>query len=398
MSGGFDPGGLERLSAVMTRHVEHGGVPGLSWIVARGGDVHADAVGTRVNGADAPVARDSIFRIASMSKAVTAAAAMVLVEECVVRLDDPVDVWLPELAGRQVLARPGAALTDTVPAIRPISVRDLLTFRLGWGMDFSMAPQPTMAAMAELGVGMGPPAPQQVPAMDEWLRLMGTLPLEHQPGERWLYHVGADVLGALLTRATGQPLEAVLRERVLDPLGMRDTSFTVAADALDRFGDCTGVEYGTDAEWQYDAVDGQWASPPAFPSAGGGLVSTVDDYLAFARMLLDFGRAGAGRLLSAASVATMTTNHLTPEQAASSGLDPTGSVGWGFGVSVQLRRTGPAEPVGSYGWTGGLGTSWRNDPASGLVGILLTNRAFASPVLPLVHQDFWTCAFAALDD
>jgi CubicO group peptidase (beta-lactamase class C family) len=223
---------------------------------------------------------------------------------------------------------------------------------------------------------------------------LATLPLLYQPGERWLYNTGADVLGVLIARAAGQPLDLFLRDRVFEPLGMVDTGF--ATEHVDRLGSC----YVTDPErgqaTVYDAPVGQWSTPPAFPSGGGGLVSTVDDYYAFARMLLTAGRLPDGsRLLSPAAVRAMTTNQLTPE---SGGPAPDGSQGWGLGVGVTLARTGVAPGAGSYGWAGGLGSSWTNDPSARLVGIVMTTDAFPSPAPPPAIIDFWTCVYAALEE
>lgn len=388
---GLDSARLARMRGVLDGYVERGDVPGLVWAVARRGDVHGGVAGD--------VATDSIFRISSMSKPVTAVAALILVEECLIRLDEPVDRLLPELADRQVIARPGGPLDDTVPAQRPITLRDLLTFRLGYGMDFTaLGRQPLLAAIAELGLGgAGPPAPSEPPEPDEWMRRLGTLPLEHQPGERWLYHVGADVLGVLVARAAGMPLEDVLRDRIFGPLGMSDTGFSVPAADLGRLGSAFGTDPASGERSVYDAPDGQWSTPPAFPSGGAGLVSTVDDYLVFAQMLLAGGTVGGRRVLSRPSVELMTSNQLTTEQVAASGPDPSGAQGWGFGVAVQMRRTG-APSVGSYGWDGGLGSSWLNDPAEQLTGVILTNQMWSSPQRPPVCEDFWTCAYAAIDD
>jgi CubicO group peptidase (beta-lactamase class C family) len=398
MATGFDTDRLARLGGRLTEHTEPGGVPGLAWLVARGGEVHAGAAGRMRVDSTQPAARDTIFRIASMSKPVTAVAALILVEECGLRLDDPVDPWLPELASPRVLAHPDGPLDDTVAAHRSITLRDLLTFRLGLGYDFTRFDrQPTIAAMSELGLGVGPPAPDGVPAPDEWMRRLGTVPLEYQPGERWLYHVGADVLSVLVARASGQPLDRFLHDRVFAPLGMRDTGFSVPPDARDRFGPCYGAADGTGELALYDDADGQWSRPPAFPSGGGGLVSTVDDYLAFAEMLRRGGMHGRTRILSRASVSAMTTDHLTDAQKAASGPDPSGAQGWGLGVGVWTARPGTTWSAGAYGWDGGLGSTWANDPAEDLVGILLTNQMFTSPTLPAVCQDFWTCAYAALD-
>ena len=208
---------------------ERGVVPGMVALICRRGELHVEAIGAKALAAP-PIARDTIFRIASMSKPVTAAAAMILVEECKLRLDEPVDRLLPELADRQVLKRLDGPLDETEPAKRPITLRDLLTFRSGWGI--ALAPPdvyPIQKAMSELLLGQGPPNPQTPPAPDEWIRRLGTLPLMHQPGERWMYHTGSDVLGVLISRASGQPFEQFLQERLFEPLGMRDTGFSVPA-------------------------------------------------------------------------------------------------------------------------------------------------------------------------
>jgi CubicO group peptidase (beta-lactamase class C family) len=380
--------GLERLDAVLAEHVERGDAGAVVWSVARHDEVHGATAGT--------AERDTIFRISSMTKPVTAVAALTLVEDCLIRLDDPVDEWLPELADSRVLARPEGPLEDTVPAARPLSLRDLLTFRSGMGFDFSAAgPQPVIEAAAELELGAGPPAPAGPPEPDEWMRRLGTLPLSRQPGERWLYHTSADVLGVLVGRVAGGPFPEVLAERVLVPLGMADTGFHVPPAALDRFGAC----YVTAPDRPvYDPPDGQWSRPPAFPGGGAGLVSTVDDFLAFATMLHNGGTYRGRRVLSRPTVEAMTTNHLTPDQLATSAPDPDGSRGWGFGLAVQVARTGPARSVGSYGWDGGLGSSWANDPAEDLIGVIFTDQAWGSPAAPPLFQDFWTCAYAALDD
>ncbi|WP_051966593.1 serine hydrolase domain-containing protein [Kitasatospora mediocidica] len=382
-------------------HVGPGGVPGLVAVVARRGEVHVETLGVRALGGP-PVERDTIFRVSSMTKPVTAVAAMILVEECRLRLDDPVDRLLPELADRRVLRSLDAPLDDTVPAHRPITLRDLLTFRMGFGIVMARpGTYPIQRAADELELGQGPPQPSVPPEPDEWIRRLGTLPLIHQPGERWMYNTGSDVLGVLIARASGQPFETFLRERVLDPLGMRDTGFSVPADQLHRL----ATSYAPDPETgslvvSDEAVGGAWSRPPAFPSGGGGLVSTADDFLAFGRMMLGKGRYGAERILSRPSVETMVTDQLTAAQKAGSALFPGSfdSHGWGFGLSVVTRRTDPAEPVGRFGWDGGLGTSWCTDPSEELVTVLLTQRNWTSPNPPDVCRDFWTSAYQAIDD
>jgi len=337
-----------------------------------------------------------------MTKPIMAVATLLLVEECKVRLDEPVDRLLPELANRQVLRRLDGPLDDTAPARRPITVRDLLTFRLGFGQ--LMAPPdayPILTAAHELQLGMGPPAPATMPAPDEWLRRLGTLPLMYQPGERWLYNTGSDVLGVLIARAAGQPLEVFLRERIFAPLGMLDTSFSAPAEKIDRLATSYVVTPDTGALTVYDdAEGGQWSRPPSFPSGAGGLVSTVDDFLAFGQMLLNQGKHSGERILSRLSVETMTTDQLTPAQKAMSGLVPGywDSHGWGFGVSIVTRRDNIAAAPGKFGWDGGLGTSWYSDPREEMVTILLTQRAWTSPDPPAVCRDFWTLAYQAIDD
>ena len=251
--------------------------------------------------------------------------------------------------------------------------------------------------MGRLEMGSGAPEPQVPPEPDEWLSRRGTLPLLYQPGERWLYHTGSDVLGVLIARAAGRPFDAVIEERIFEPLGMVDTGFSTSQ--LDRLGTGYTIDPETGEHLVHDAPDGQWFTPPAFPSGGGGLVSTVDDMYAFARMLLSGGRLPDGsRLLSRPSVEAMTTDQIGVDRGAP-GPIPAGTQGWGFGVGVQVRRTGPARSVGTYGWDGGLGSSWANDPAERLIGVVLTTDMFTTAFLaPAVIQDFWTCLYAALDD
>ena len=253
----------------------------------------------------------------------------------------------------------------------------------------------------------GPPMPRVPPAPDEWMRRFGTLPLMYQPGEKWLYSTGAELLGVLIARAAGQPLETFLRERIFEPLGMKDTSFSVPAEKLDRLatsyipgGYVPGQKVGP-LEVYDPAIGGQWSRPPAFPSAAGGLVSTVDDYLAFGRMMLEQGRHGSGRILSRLSVEAMTTDQITAAQkaASDSSLAPGfwESRGWGLGLAIVTKRDDVSAVPGRFGWDGGLGTSWYSDPHEDLVGILLTQHS-AYPLLWNLYSEFWTLAYQAIDD
>jgi CubicO group peptidase (beta-lactamase class C family) len=255
--------------------------------------------------------------------------------------------------------------------------------------------------MSELQLGQGPPQPQTPPAPDEWIRRLGTLPLIHQPGERWMYNTGSDVLGVLVARASGRPFETFLRERIFEPLGMKDTGFSVPAPDLGRLPTSYWTNPETGALEVYDEAEGgQWSRPPAFPAGGSGLVSTIDDYLAFGEMMLNKGRQGGERVLSRLSVETMTTDQLTPEQKAVSDFVPGfwDRRGWGFGLSIITRRDDVAAVPGRFGWDGGLGTVWYSDPREDMVTILMTQRAWTSPSPPDVCLDFWTSAYQAIDD
>ncbi|HCI78487.1 MAG TPA: serine hydrolase [Ktedonobacter sp.] len=393
---------LNRMHDVMSSYVERGEVPGLVSLVSRRGEVHVDAIGMKAINGSEPMRRDTIFRISSMTKPITAVATMILVEECKLRLDDPVDRWLPELSERKVLKRLAGPLNDTVPANRPITVRDLLTFCMGFG-QLAVLPDayPILKVANERQIGMGPPSPSMMPEPNEWIRRLGQLPLMYQPGEKWMYNTGFDVLGVLIARVSGQPLETFFRERIFEPLGMKDTGFSVPATSLDRL----ATSYGTNPQNGELAVfdeakGGQWSQKPTFPSAAAGLVSTIDDYLAFGQMMLSWGKYGSERILSRLSVETMTTDQLTSGQKDGAGLVPGyfDSHGWGFGVSIVTRRNDVFAVPGRYGWDGGLGTSWYADPKEEMITLLMTQCAWKSPRPTDVCLDFWTLAYQSIDD
>ncbi|WP_433519279.1 serine hydrolase domain-containing protein [Nonomuraea sp. CA-143628] len=405
-NGGFSKTGLDRLREVLARHVESGKIPGLVALVGRGGETHVEALGTMRHDGGAPMRRDTIFRMASTSKPVAMAAAMVLLDECRLRLDDLVEPWLPELADRQVLKRIDSPLDDTVPARRPITVRDLLTSTFGLGMDMTALGTPIMGAIFERG--LTPDLPEPMPGPDEWMRRLGELPLMHQPGERWQYQISHDVLSVLVARVTGQPFEEFLRERVFGPLGMTDTGFHVPADKIDRLPALYAPDPQSGEFHVWDEADGgRWSKPPAFQGSGGGLVSTADDYHAYFQMLLNGGTYGGERILSRAAVELMTTNRLTPEQQAARHAMAVNNVhlsfgqgqhgGWGFGMAVRTYR-GDYAPIGQFGWDGGSGTSTYADPANQLTGILLTQVGMSVPNSARLIHDFWTTLYQAIDD
>jgi CubicO group peptidase (beta-lactamase class C family) len=399
---GLSKAGLSRMHDVMSGYVQRGEVPGLITAVVRRGEVFIDAIGVREVGGP-PVEPDTIFRISSLTKPITAVAAMLCVEECALRLDEPVDRLLPELADRTVLRRLDSPLDDTVPAKRPITVRDLLTFRMGTGMIIAPPDQfPIQRAMTELCLGQGAPNPSLPPSPDEWIRRLGMLPLVQQPGAGWMYNTGSDVLGVLIARASGQPFDAFLRDRILGPLGMSDTAFSVPAAKLGRLatGYADGPQAGAFNVYDAGGTASQWSSPPRFPSGAGGLVSTVADYIAFGQMMVRYGKHQGGRILSRPSVELMTADQLAPGQKANSGAFAGyfDNHGWGLGMSVSTRRDDIGEPVGRFGWNGGLGSVWYADPREDLVTILMTGCAKVTLSPPAIYRDFWTLAYQAIDD
>ena len=394
-AGGFSSIRLARVRERLERHVDSGFVPGAVAVLARHGEVRIEATGDLAfegPGSTTSMAGDTICRLGSMSKPIVAACAMTLVEDCTLRLDDPVDDLLPELADMRVLADPDGPLEDSVAAKRPITLRDLLVYTLGTGM---VPAEPGTVPISDAVDALGKPPPE------EWMRRLGVLPLVHQPGERWMYDTAADVTGVLIARATGMSFGDALRERICDPLGMKDTAFSVDVESIDRL--ATAYERDNAATGEpvvEDAPDGRWSRPPAFESGGGGLVSTAEDYLAFASALLAGGTHRGERVLSRPSVTLMTSDHLTPAQKTVSGFWPGyfDTMGWGFGMSVRTRRTHLGPSVGSYGWPGFYGTAWYNDPTEDLTTIFIMQRAHAGDqTLPMWH-DFWTAVYQAIDD
>jgi CubicO group peptidase (beta-lactamase class C family) len=382
---------MSKLRDILQAHVGDGSVPGAVGLIARGDRVEVQAAGSAGVDGTSPMARDSIFRVASITKPITAAAVMMLVDDGRIALEDPIGRWLPELASPAVVRTPAGPVDDVVPAVRPITVDDLLTFRAGYGFpsDFSL---PAVGLLfSELK--QGPPQPQLVPAPDEWMAALARIPLLYQPGQAWLYETCSDIQGVLIARVSGRPLPEFLAERLFEPLGMADTGFEVPAGQLGRFTSYYRADPARGLEL-VDAPGGQWSSRPAFPSGAGGLVSTAGDWYSFARMLLAGGSAGGRQLLSPASVRQMTTDQLTPSQRDASRLFLEGQ-GWGFGGSVDVEAIDPWNVPGRYGWVGGTGTAAHIIPSTGTVTILLSQVELAGQASPGLMQDFWRLAAAA---
>lgn len=332
----------------------------------RGNVLQVNEIGYRDVEAGLPMQRDTIFRIASMTKPVTVAAAMALAEEGKLALSDPLTRWLPEMADLRVLADPAGPLSDTVPARRPVTIEDLMTHRSGLAYAFSVS-GPIGRAYAAVSLRQD---------ADDWLAEVARLPLVHQPGERLTYSQATEVLGIALSRIEGKPLGEVLSERIFEPLGMADTGFWVAEEKRPR----TATMYRLDEHegLRHDAMGPVPIREPRFCQGGAGLVSTADDYLRFARMLLGGGEVDGVRVLSPQSVELMRTDRLTTEQKTHPFLGMPFWIGRGFGLNLSVvtdpsqsqRVFGPGG-LGTFSWPGAYGTWWQADPANDLILIYL---------------------------
>lgn len=345
------------------------GTPGAVAAIVRGAEVDVAVAGSRAVGGEA-MTRDTVVRIASLTKPIVGALAMRLVQLGVLAPGDEVGRWLPELDDVEVLRTPTSPLDDTVPRERSITVQHVLTCTAGVGFVGDLG-APIVAAHGER-LGQGPDV-RAKPAADEWMRRLATLPLAHQPGEGWTYDAGMDLLGILLARTAGATLGELVSEHVLAPLGMRDTGFLLRADQVARTATSYRVSEGTPTVTE--TPERLHADPPALESGAGGLVSTLDDLLAFWRMLRDDGRAADGaQVLAPASVRTMRA----PHAAAEPGNPFLQDQAWGIGAGVDVVLREPWTAPGRYGWVGGTGTAAALLPC-GTIGIWLTQRELGGP-------------------
>jgi len=325
-----------------------------------------------------PMREDAIMRIQSMTKPITAVAALRLVEAGRLGLDQGLEEWLPELAGRRVLVSPTAALDDTVPAHRSVTLRHLLTNASGYGM--ALVDSPLQRAMADNGTEAGP----EPPALggDEWLTRLTDLPLAFQPGEGWRYHHSFGLLGILIARLTGRPLGQHLAEEVCGPLGMTDTALWVPEGKLDRLP--AAYRHGDDGLVETEpAGGGFYAGPPPFDVSHGELVSTARDFHRFAGMLAAGGRVDGEPFISAEHLQQMTSDQVPDENKTPESFFPGfwEGMGWGFGVAVQIE--GPRR--GRYGWSGGQGTDFFVDPDV-TIGILFTQVELGAQMSTVIEE------------
>lgn len=347
--------------------IDAGLLAGAVTVAWKSGEIlQVNELGYRDVDARLPMQRDTIFRIASMTKPVTVAAAMSLAEEGKLALTDPVARWLPELSDMRVLLDPTGPVDKTAPARRLITIEDLMTHRSGLAYVFSV-PGPLSAAYGRMSHRQD---------QDRWIAELAKLPLAHQPGDRLTYSHATDVLGIALSRIEGKSLADVLTERIFEPLGMPDTGFSVSAAGRRRA--ATMYKLDADNVLRDDVMGPAPITDPPFCTGGAGLWSTADDYLKFARMLLGFGAVDGVRVLSEESVRLMRTDRLTEEQKRYPFLGAPFWVGRGFGLNLSVV-TDPAKSrqlfgpggLGTFSWPGAYGTWWQADPSADLILIYL---------------------------
>lgn len=368
---GLAPEGMAQIAPSLQAVVDAGDLAGLVTLVWRKGEIaQLNTLGKRNIESGAPMEADTIFRIASMTKPITSVAALMLLEEGKLKLDDPITKWAPEFADMQVIADPAGPLEATAPAPRDITIEDLLTHRAGLAYGFTSVGPLHEAHEKALGPVLAAPLPP-----DEWMTRLGNLPLTYPPGDRMHYSHATDVLGFVLGRIAGKPFRELLIERLFEPLGMEDTDFYVPPAKQARAATVYQQDQETGALKPVPFAKAD--SPPEHCSGGGGLLSTAPDYLKFARMLLNGGELDGRRYLKPETVAMMTANRLTDAQRQHTFLGMPFWMGQGFGLGVSTI-TDPdkhewmgAGSAGSFGWPGAFGTWWQADPAEEMILIFL---------------------------
>ncbi|MDQ1544087.1 MAG: hypothetical protein QOK08_1725 [Actinomycetota bacterium] len=349
--------------------VASGHAPGIVAGIRHRGETGIHATGYRAFDSVHPMESTTRCRIASLGKPLGGAIVALMIDEGILELDESVERWLPELADMRVLKNPTGPLDETVAAATPITVEHLLTLTNGIGLIFEETPLST--AIAEQGVGPGAIPPQM--SADEYLKRIGALPLAYQPGERWMYSMGSDILSVLIARASGKPLAEVVRERITEPLGMSATSFFASAEELPTAYMGTPTGAAPTNYVVFDPPDGPFSKAPAFETLACGIVSTVPDFLKFLTALAD------GALLPAELQRRMTSGHLTDEQRVGSPPLLDENMNWGWQVGVMMDGTGPGRTPGSYGWNGGTGTTGFVDRENDLVACVFSQRMMAGP-------------------
>jgi len=379
--------GLARIRPAMQAYIDDGRLAGVMTMVARRGNVvHWDAVGMRDIDAGAPLELDDIFRIYSMTKPITSVAVMILVEEGAIALDDPVSKFIPAFAGVTVLSDDG----ERVEPARPMTVENLLTHTSGLTYGF-FGDSPVDRFYNQSGFFT------EAEGLDDFAQRVAALPLLASPGDRWNYSVSTDILGRVVEVASGQPFDAFLQARILDPLEMHDTAFVVPAGKRGRFAANYARPDGT-LQVIDSPVDGQYTQPPRWLSGGGGLTSTASDYIRFAQMLLEDGTLGDVQILQPETVRAMRSNRL-PEALVPLELGTYLSPGHGFGLGFAVIVDADASPEpdndGVFRWAGAANTYFWIDPAAELIGMVWTQlNPFAAYDL---EREFQTLVYGALE-
>ena len=371
----FNPEMLAQAPGVLQGVIGSGDLSGAVTLIWRAGDVVQATAYGQANIAEArPMARDTLFRIASMTKPITSVAALMLLEEGKLSLDDPISRWAPEFTDMRVLKNAAGPLDETYAAPRAITVEDLMTHRAGLAYAFSSVGPIAHAYHAALGDVLSQPL-----TPDAWMKALGGLPLSYAPGERFHYSHATDVLGFIVGRIAGIDFRRFLFERIFEPLGMNDTDFYIPPEKRDRAAVVYRLDEAADALEPVEFT--RYDTPPVFCGGGGGLISTADDYLKFARLLLNSGEVDGVRLLKSETVASMRTNRLTDTQRQIDFMGIPFWVGQGFGLGVsvitdaQKQAWMGAGSEGSFGWPGAFGTWWQADPVEDMIAIYLIQNS-----------------------
>ena len=355
--------------------VDAGDLSGFVTLIWRKGEiVQLNTLGHRDVAAGKPMTRDTMFRIASMTKPITSVAALMLMEEGKLRLDDPITRWAPEFSNMKVLKSPTGPLDEVYDAPREITIDDLMTHRSGLAYGFTSIGPIAHAYEAALGSALANPN-----TPDQWMAKLANLPLSFPPGERFHYSHATDVLGFLVGRIAGMPFEDFLQQRIFGPLGMVDTDFWCPPEKRERMARLYRVDPETDRlqDVSFPHLDAQ----PAFCGGGGGLISTADDYLRFARMMLNKGELDGVRLIGEDTHVLMAANRLTAAQREIPFMGIPFWLGQGFGLGVSViadpekQAWMGAGSEGAFGWPGAFGTWWQADPAEEMVLIYLIQNS-----------------------
>lgn len=381
---GLSSARLARLGTVIAGEIERGRVPGAVALIARRGRVgYFESFGQRDTAAGAPMAKDAIFRIYSMTKPITSVAAMMLWEDGRFLLSDPIAKYLPDLAAPDVAVERDGVL-ERVPALRAVTIQDLLRHTSGLTYEFrGSGPVHRLYRSAKVD--------SRAQSNADQVAALGRLPLLHQPGTRWEYGRSTDVIGRLVEVLSGQTLGEFFARHILAPLGMVDTAFHVPERDHSRLAEAFGRDPDSGVAVQLLEV----RNPPGFESGGGGLVSTAADYARFLQMLLNGGTFEGRRLLGRKTIEFMTSDHLGPITGAPDLLIPGHGFGLGFAVRLQAGIAHVPGSIGQYFWGGLAGTTFWVDPAEQLFALLLIQAPGLRDYYRTLFRDL---VYSALDD